>query len=56
MIGYPLGGDGQAPAAQGTPPPAVGPSLGDQESLRQSLGLPPPPADGLIGIDDVQRT
>ena len=61
MFGHPLGGDGQVAAAQGATPPQVSPYLGDQvlgdqESLRQSIGLPPPPTDGLIGIDDVQRT
>ena len=61
MYGHPLGGDGLVAAAQGAPPPQVSPFLGDQvlgdqESLRQSIGLPPPAADGLIGIDDVQRT
>jgi hypothetical protein len=56
MIGHPYGGDGQGAAAPGAQVPQAGPLLGDQESLRQSIGLPPPAADGLIGIDEVQRT
>ena len=57
MIGYPLGGDGlsgavpDSPAAQASPAQAEPGSLGLAASLVES-----PPVDGLIGIDDVQRT
>ena len=56
MSGSPLGGDGLSGAPQGSPPLEASAFIGDEESLRQALGLPAPPADGLIGIDDVQRT
>ena len=56
MFGHPLGGDGLSGAAQGSPPPEARPFIGTGDSLRETLGLPTPPVDGLIGIDDVQRT
>ncbi len=56
MIGHPLGGDGRSAAAPGPLPSGPGGLVGDGESLRQTLGLQPQGADGLIGIDEVQRT
>ena len=61
MFGHPSGGDGLSAAVYGSPPPQASPiprldpdSLGLAVGL--AAGLAAPPGDGLIGIDDVQRT
>jgi hypothetical protein len=62
MIGHPIGGDGRSGVISASSPAQAAPALGAIDSVGLAAGLvdtPPldsPPADGLIGIDDVQRT
>ena len=57
MIGHALGGDGRSTALYGSPPPSASPVLDDTDALVLAAGLvESPTGDGLIGIDDVQRT
>jgi len=57
MIGYSIGGDGRSGAVPGSPSAQASPALADPGSLGLAASLvDSPPVDGLIGIDDVQRT
>lgn len=57
MIGHPIGVDGHFSAISGSSPAQVGPALGASDPVGLAAGLADsPPVDGLIGIDDVQRT